>query len=255
MTSVFASPHPGSPAASPDHQHGHEQVVFCQDPHSGLRAIIAIYSTALGPGAGRDPVLPLPGRRQRPGRRAQPVPRHGLQERAGRPGSRRREGRHHRRSGHPQVRGAAPRVRPVRRVAERALHHRVRHRHLQRGHGHHRPGVAARHRPHGAERRRGRLLRAHRVRRVPGHAGRGRARLGRRQPGGPGGRRRGRGQGRPAPGQPSGRGRGVGRHLRREPGRRRAGGQPASRRAGGAGQRELIAQQLDMLARVRWAAR
>lgn len=31
---------------------GHEQVVFCQDTHTGLRAIIAIYSTALGPALG-----------------------------------------------------------------------------------------------------------------------------------------------------------------------------------------------------------
>jgi valine dehydrogenase (NAD+) len=31
---------------------GHEQVVFCQDPASGLRAIVAIYSTALGPALG-----------------------------------------------------------------------------------------------------------------------------------------------------------------------------------------------------------
>ena len=31
---------------------GHEQVVFCQDERSGLRAIIAIYSTALGPALG-----------------------------------------------------------------------------------------------------------------------------------------------------------------------------------------------------------
>ncbi|HET7688771.1 MAG TPA: Glu/Leu/Phe/Val dehydrogenase dimerization domain-containing protein [Nocardioidaceae bacterium] len=32
--------------------HPHEQVVFCHDPVSGLRAIIAIYSTALGPALG-----------------------------------------------------------------------------------------------------------------------------------------------------------------------------------------------------------
>src|SRR5262245_57971194 len=32
--------------------HGHEQVVFCQDKHTGLRAIIGIYSTALGPALG-----------------------------------------------------------------------------------------------------------------------------------------------------------------------------------------------------------
>ncbi len=31
---------------------GHEQVVYCQDSASGLRAIIAIYSTALGPALG-----------------------------------------------------------------------------------------------------------------------------------------------------------------------------------------------------------
>jgi valine dehydrogenase (NAD+) len=31
---------------------GHEQVVFCNDPQSGLRAVIALYSTALGPGLG-----------------------------------------------------------------------------------------------------------------------------------------------------------------------------------------------------------
>lgn len=31
---------------------GHEQVVFCQDKHTGLKAIIAIYSTALGPALG-----------------------------------------------------------------------------------------------------------------------------------------------------------------------------------------------------------
>ncbi len=35
-----------------DESSGHEQVVFCQDEGSGLRAIIAIYSTALGPGLG-----------------------------------------------------------------------------------------------------------------------------------------------------------------------------------------------------------
>lgn len=35
-----------------NHQPGHEQVVFCQDQASGLRAIIAIHSTALGPSLG-----------------------------------------------------------------------------------------------------------------------------------------------------------------------------------------------------------
>src|SRR5215472_4558797 len=39
---------------------GHEQVVFCQDPQTGLRAIIAIYSTALGPSLGGTRFFPYP---------------------------------------------------------------------------------------------------------------------------------------------------------------------------------------------------
>ncbi|MCU1595764.1 MAG: Glu/Leu/Phe/Val dehydrogenase dimerization region [Frankiales bacterium] len=39
---------------------GHEQVMFCQDPQSGLRAIIAIYSTALGPALGGTRFYPYP---------------------------------------------------------------------------------------------------------------------------------------------------------------------------------------------------
>jgi valine dehydrogenase (NAD+) len=41
-------------------QGGHEQVTFCQDRASGLRAIIAIYSTALGPGLGGTRFYPYP---------------------------------------------------------------------------------------------------------------------------------------------------------------------------------------------------
>jgi valine dehydrogenase (NAD+) len=39
---------------------GHEQVVFCQDAQTGLRAIIAIYSTALGPALGGTRFHPYP---------------------------------------------------------------------------------------------------------------------------------------------------------------------------------------------------
>jgi valine dehydrogenase (NAD+) len=46
--------------ASASGQTGHEQVVFCQDPPSGLRAIIAIYSTALGPALGGTRFYPYP---------------------------------------------------------------------------------------------------------------------------------------------------------------------------------------------------
>ena len=35
-----------------EHLEGHEQVVFCSDPATGLRAIIAIHSTTLGPALG-----------------------------------------------------------------------------------------------------------------------------------------------------------------------------------------------------------
>jgi valine dehydrogenase (NAD+) len=39
---------------------GHEQVVFCQDKPTGLRVIIAIYSTALGPALGGTRFYPYP---------------------------------------------------------------------------------------------------------------------------------------------------------------------------------------------------
>lgn len=37
---------------------GHEQVVFCQDKASGLRAIIAIHDTTLGPALGGTRMYP-----------------------------------------------------------------------------------------------------------------------------------------------------------------------------------------------------
>ena len=50
MANIFATPDKDSGAASQgDH---HEQVVFCQDTRTGLKAIIGIYSTALGPALG-----------------------------------------------------------------------------------------------------------------------------------------------------------------------------------------------------------
>jgi valine dehydrogenase (NAD+) len=53
VTNVFA-------ARVADGQAEHEQVVFCQDAQSGLRAIIAIYSTALGPALGGTRFYPYP---------------------------------------------------------------------------------------------------------------------------------------------------------------------------------------------------
>lgn len=53
---------PGQPGETPGSAGpaGHEQVVFCQDVQSGLRAIIAIYSTALGPSLGGTRFYPYP---------------------------------------------------------------------------------------------------------------------------------------------------------------------------------------------------
>jgi len=53
VTNVF-------PVRNDDGRPGHEQVVFCQDTQSGLRAIIAIYSTALGPALGGTRFYPYP---------------------------------------------------------------------------------------------------------------------------------------------------------------------------------------------------
>jgi valine dehydrogenase (NAD+) len=51
---------PGAAVAGKPVPSGHEQVVYCQDQRSGLRAIIALYSTALGPGLGGTRFYPYP---------------------------------------------------------------------------------------------------------------------------------------------------------------------------------------------------
>ena len=71
----------------------HERVVFAEDKESGLRAIVAVHSTAPRPRRRRLPLLALPLERRRADRRAAPVARHELQERDGRPAARRRQGR------------------------------------------------------------------------------------------------------------------------------------------------------------------
>jgi len=48
------------PTALFDRLSGHEQVVFCHDEPTGLRAIIAIHSTALGPALGGTRFYPYP---------------------------------------------------------------------------------------------------------------------------------------------------------------------------------------------------
>jgi valine dehydrogenase (NAD+) len=62
VTNVFATdPHEyPTDTTVPASNAGHEQVVFCQDAQTGLRAIIAIYSTALGPALGGTRFYPYP---------------------------------------------------------------------------------------------------------------------------------------------------------------------------------------------------
>ncbi|MFE7133676.1 Leu/Phe/Val dehydrogenase [Streptomyces sp. NPDC057638] len=70
MTDVTGAATPGS--ASPDVLHtlfqseqgGHEQVVLCQDRASGLKAVIAIHSTALGPALGGTRFYPYATERE-----------------------------------------------------------------------------------------------------------------------------------------------------------------------------------------------
>ena len=194
---------------------GHEQVVVCsrraQRPAGDHRDPLH----RPRPRARRHPVPRLPQRRGRAARRAQPRPRDVLQGGHGRARPRRRQGGDHRRPAHPEDPGAAARLRTLRAVPRRALLHRLRRRHLLRGHGRHRPGVPLRHRAHGRPRRRRRLLGAHGVRRVPGHAGRSRGDLGGAHAGRPHRRRRRRRQGRPPPGRAPARGRGRRRRHRR----------------------------------------
>jgi leucine dehydrogenase len=49
---LTASPKELNPVIEPMSEWGHEQVLFCQDKASGLRAIIAIHNTVLGPSLG-----------------------------------------------------------------------------------------------------------------------------------------------------------------------------------------------------------
>ena len=180
MTTTSSHPAPG-PRGVFDRASGHEQVVFCHDEPTGLKAIIAIYSTALGPALGGTRFYPYASEQDAlddvlnlSRGMAYKAALAGLDLGGGKAVI----------IGDPataQDRGAAARLRPLRAVAARPLLHRLRRRHLQRGHGPHRPGELLRDRPHRRARRRRRLLGAHRVRRLPGHARRRRGRPGERR--------------------------------------------------------------------------
>ena len=161
---------------------GHEQVAFCSDPDTGLRAIIALHDTSLGPGLGgtrfhpyssTDQALADVLRLSRAMTSKNAVA--GLDHGGGKAVI----------IGDPQPRQdprAAARLRPLRRVARRPLRHRLRRRHLRGRHGRRRRVHPVGHRPLARARRRRRLLGAHRLRRLPGHAGRRPARVGRADP-------------------------------------------------------------------------
>ncbi len=130
---------------------GHEQVTFCHDAVTGLRAIVAIYSTALGPALGGTRFYPT---RARP-TRSQDV----LDLRRAMAYKNALAGLDHG-GGKAVIIGdpatdkspdAAPGLRALRAGPRRALHHGLRRRHVRRGHGRRRRGVRPRHR---AQRRR-----------------------------------------------------------------------------------------------------
>jgi valine dehydrogenase (NAD+) len=59
-TDVAGRSRPPAPAPTDVLRAGHEQVVFCHDRRTGLRAVVAIYSTALGPALGGTRFHPYP---------------------------------------------------------------------------------------------------------------------------------------------------------------------------------------------------
>jgi leucine dehydrogenase len=115
--------------------YGHEQVVFCHNKDAGLKAIIAIHNTVLGPALGGTRMWPYKTEADALNDVLRLSRGMTVQERGGGPEHRRRQGRDHRRPGEGQERGAVPRVRPVRRIARRPLHHGRGRRHRRQRHG------------------------------------------------------------------------------------------------------------------------
>ena len=75
---------------------GHEQVVIAHDGATGLRAVVAIHSTALGPALGGTRMWPYADLAGRARRRAGPGPGDDREELDRGPAARRRQGRDHR---------------------------------------------------------------------------------------------------------------------------------------------------------------
>ena len=202
VTDVFGLSHKDTSPVRPARPK-HEQVVFCADERSGLRAIIAIYTTALGPSLGGTRFYPYESEQAALAdvlnlSRAMAYKNAlaGLDLGGGK---------------------AVIIGDPATDKSEALL--RAYGRFVQSLGGRYFTACdvgtysedmdviaresALRDRPHAGQRRRRRLLDPHRLRRVPGHARRRRARLRHAHAARPAGRRRGRGQGRPPPGGPA----------------------------------------------------
>ena len=120
----------------------HERIVIRQDRATGMRFIVAVHSTVLGPALGGLRLKRYPGGLTRgAGRRDGPGPHDDPQGLGRRARARRRQGRDDRRRPDATRRDARlDRGRRRDRRAGRRLHHRRGHRHHHRGHG---PDVAA----------------------------------------------------------------------------------------------------------------
>ena len=152
MTNVFATSRRDNGSAG---ETDHEQVIFCQDTRTGLRAIIGIYSTALGPGLGGTRFYPYASE----GEALTDVLRlskamayknalAGLDHGGGKAVI----------IGDPARMKTEALLRAYGRFVDlprRPLHHRVRCGHPQRGHGRHRQGIPLRDGPHHRPRRGG----------------------------------------------------------------------------------------------------
>ena len=108
---------------------GHERVLLCSNPDVGLRAIIAVHSTVLGPGLGGVRMWPFATLDEALTDVLRLSRGMTYKAAAAGPQPRRRQGGDHRRPQEGQERGAVPRLRRLRRLAGRPLHHRRGRRH------------------------------------------------------------------------------------------------------------------------------
>ena len=149
---------------------GHEQVVLCRDDRSGLRALVAVHSTARGPALGGTRFHPYAS--DADALRDVLNLSRGMSYKAAMAGLDLGGGKAVI-IGDPRTDKTPALLRAYGRFVQSLggpLLHRLRRGHLLRGHGRDRRGVPLRHRPHGGPGRGRRLLGADGVRRVPGHA-------------------------------------------------------------------------------------